>query len=735
MKPIQGPNRFLSSPRLKDAAESTGVKPVPKDEIPALQEELYVASRGALEAYGKAEPTRENRRKLGRALSAANRISAYSIAANQGVLGPVGIAYLAAEVKREALELSNFKLDKNARVSSVETSPGSKNKAQTEWVDVPAGEFLFGPEKTKQELAAYRISKYPVTNRDFQQFVADTGYETQGNWQPPKDGYSEKSKEGNKPCVHVTFHDAKAYAKWAGGRLPTEQEWEKAARGTDGRLYPWGNEWRPEACNNEGSGLTTVDAHEKAGNVSPFGAVDMVGNAMEWVDSGTTRRPGAVLLKGGAWQNYRAPGADQLADAFGTVRHTSEYPDSTYAGFGFRIVTDEVPDKASGQAKPTSSPTPARKPVASLGELNKLEPTGPFTPDQGLSHEPPLDILTSVDMFSEPKPQQEEDGRLEDKIKKALARLSEGLSDTQNAPTNQLKNLSKVMRTAREMRPLGGSSDTKDVRDASNVLQGTANQLATLVGAASSGHVPLAAALSQLNDHQKKMVESAQVLDATPKTTLATDSDKKPADYLFDWIDVPAGKALVGRDNREVHLDDFQISKHPVTNDQFREFVESTEYEVEGGWRPPSDGQFESREHARLPVVDVSHNDARAFCEWAGCRLPEEEEWEKVARGTDGYTPKMNFVPSMVAAENGFMEPVDAISDDSPFGASGMIGNALEWVEGTTERRPGSVLLKGGAWSNGGTKPFTPERHSTDLPNSSYGGFGFRVARSSRPAS
>jgi hypothetical protein len=78
-------------------------------------------------------------------------------------------------------------------------------------------------------------------------------------------------------------------------------------------------------------------------------------------------------------------------------------------------------------------------------------------------------------------------------------------------------------------------------------------------------------------------------------------------------------------------------------------------------------------------------------------------------------------------ADSGLIETVDKATVDSPYGARGVIGNVLEWMKGTSERRPGSVLLKGGAWSNGGTKPFTPECHSTDLPNSSYGGFGFRV--------
>ncbi len=597
-------------------------------------------------------------------------------------------AWSAVEATKAFQQLKSFDLEGQGPVSAVATEK-PKTTHQTAWVDVPAGEFQFGPDKKKVDLPAYKISKYPVTNRDFDRFVQETGYETQGHWTPPEGGYGETDKEGNKPCVHVTFHDAQAYAKWAGGRLPTEQEWEKAARGTDGRLYPWGNDWRADACNNEGSGLSEVTAFEKAGNVSPFGAVDMVGNAMEWVDSGTTRRPGAVLLKGGAWQNYRAPGADQLADAFGTVRHTSEYPNSTYAGFGFRIVTDDLSAKSAESKLPTPTPSPQAAKTSS----------------------------------TEPEP-----GSLEAQLKEALKKVTQGIEQPGTQAQDSMVGLAKAVRSGRELRSLGGSSDTQASRKASDQLHSTANRVATLVAAVGTGHVPTAVALGALKGHEKTMVEAAKVLQSTPRTTLAEEG-KKPADSMFEWVEIPEGKALVGRDRREVHLDAFEVSKHPVTNDQFLDFVKATEYEIEGGWRPPEGDAYQDKETANEPVVNVSQHDARAFCEWAGCRLPEEAEWEKAARGDDGKTFSLPFVTSLLVADSGVIEPVESVKETSPYGVKGMIGNVLEWVEGSTERRPGSVLLKGGAWSNGGPKPFTPERHSTDLPNSSYGGFGFRVAR------
>lgn len=707
MRPIDKRERVFQSPFLRKTAQKVGQgELVPKQEIPSLQKELYVASRRAIEAYSNADQTRENRRKLGKALSAANRLAAVTVSASAGLGGQLAYAWSNLEVAKALEVLDSFEMERKATGVRVTSDPPTSSSQKTAWVDVPAGEFQFGPEKKRVDLPSFRISKYPVTNRDFERFVSETGYETQGNWAPPKDGYAEDDKDGNKPCVHVTFHDAQAYAKWAGGRLPTEQEWEKAARGTDGRLYPWGDDWRPGACNNESGGLSEVTAFEKAGNISPYGAVDMVGNAMEWVNSGTTRRPGAVLLKGGAWQNYRSPGADQLADPFGTVRHTSEYPDSTYAGFGFRIVTDDVSPAGSG-----AQPENATSPIVTLSEPTTSKPVGHGGPSQ-------------------PEP-----GSLEAQIRDALSKVGEGISKDGKTAQETLLGLAKAVRTGREMRSLGGASDTKESRKASDQLHGIANQVATLVAAVATGHTPTAIALGALKTHEKTMVEAAKVLQDTPRTSLASDQQEKPADRMFGWVEIPAGKALVGRDNKEVQVDAFEISKHPVTNDQFLEFVKATEYEVEGGWRAPESDAYKDKEIANQPVVDVSHHDARAFCEWAGCRLPEEVEWEKAARGQDGKTYSLPFVTSLQVADSGVIEPVEKVRESSPYGVKGMIGNVLEWVEGSTERRPGSVLLKGGAWSNGGPKPFTPERHSTDLPNSSYGGFGFRVARDKPPVS
>jgi len=178
-------------------------------------------------------------------------------------------------------------------------------------VHVPAGSFLMGstaeqvrqaiasglPEnfaKAEQpqhsvELGTYRIGRYPVTNAEYQAFVQETGREPPQHW----DGESYPEGKDGHPVVNVSWHDAVAYCQWLSQksgklyRLPTEAEWEKAARGTDGRIYPWGNEWDETKLNSaEGEpGDTTPVGQYSPGGDSPYGAADMAGNVWEWTRS------------------------------------------------------------------------------------------------------------------------------------------------------------------------------------------------------------------------------------------------------------------------------------------------------------------------------------------------------------------------------------------------------------------------------------------------------------------
>ena len=157
-------------------------------------------------------------------------------------------------------------------------------------VYVPAGEFLMGsldddPDADDDErpqhtvyLDAFWIDRTEVTNAQYRHCVES------GTCQAPRYWEDDDLNVPDQPVMEVSWHDAQAYAAWVGGRLPTEAEWEKAARGTDGRIYPWGNS-APDCSKANYAGCTgnplPVGSHPEG--ASPYGALEMAGNVQEWV--------------------------------------------------------------------------------------------------------------------------------------------------------------------------------------------------------------------------------------------------------------------------------------------------------------------------------------------------------------------------------------------------------------------------------------------------------------------
>ena len=158
---------------------------------------------------------------------------------------------------------------------------------------------------------AFYIDKTEVTNEQYKEFVDSTGHPAPAGW---ADG-AYPAGDARKPVVNVSHDDASAYAKWAGKRLPTETEWEKAARGVDGRFYPWGSGWDKKFARHlyePDAGAVNVGSYP--GYASPYGCLDMLGNVMEWTDSRFEPYPGslktpdelpfgaqAYVRRGGAW--------------------------------------------------------------------------------------------------------------------------------------------------------------------------------------------------------------------------------------------------------------------------------------------------------------------------------------------------------------------------------------------------------------------------------------------------
>jgi formylglycine-generating enzyme required for sulfatase activity len=210
-------------------------------------------------------------------------------------------------------------------------------------------------------LEPYRIARYPVTNAEYEVFVNATGHMPPPHWT----GGKAPADELTLPVVHISWHDANTYAQWARGRLPTEAEWEKAARGADGRIYPWGNEFEPAA--DQGTSLL-ADQLTPVGNrpaaVSPYGVHEVAGNVWEWTTDwyqpyeGNTHRDSDYgkkhkVLRGGSWLEVRDETASRY---FRCANRLHAPPNYTASNIGFRCVRDVAPTHLNPDAAGKETP-------------------------------------------------------------------------------------------------------------------------------------------------------------------------------------------------------------------------------------------------------------------------------------------------------------------------------------------------------------------------------------------
>ncbi len=192
--------------------------------------------------------------------------------------------------------------NKSSEAGVVKTEPYSLVEVDAmltaeQWVDInmlitiPAGPFKMGSDQQRTsaqnrpqheiDLAAYRIDKYPTTNIQYGRFVAEASYRTPVDW---VNGRVPKGKELH-PVTMVSWYDASNYCTWANKRLPTEAEWEKAARGTDGRRWPWGEDMDAKRLNTYYSVGATTAVITYNNGASPYGVMDMAGNVSQWIET------------------------------------------------------------------------------------------------------------------------------------------------------------------------------------------------------------------------------------------------------------------------------------------------------------------------------------------------------------------------------------------------------------------------------------------------------------------
>jgi len=203
-----------------------------------------------------------------------------------------------------------------ATISEKQNVFAEDSKAPENMVLVPGGKFLYGENKKETSLKAFYIDKYEVTNEDYKKIKTEHAF---------------PSKEGKYPVREMSWFDADEYCKGAGKRLPTEEEWEKAARGTTGRKYPWGEKFEAKATNTAEAGgkVAAVGSFEKG--VSPYGVHDMAGNVWEWTDSWFGADKKYRVMRGGS---YFEPG-ESMAQVTKKLR---SIPDDIHEYLGFRCV-------------------------------------------------------------------------------------------------------------------------------------------------------------------------------------------------------------------------------------------------------------------------------------------------------------------------------------------------------------------------------------------------------------
>jgi len=246
---------------------------------------------------------------------------------------------------------------------------GTVQSMDPDMVLIPAGEFIMGSDdvdasgksqefgfnepmylaehpKHKANLPAYYIDKYEVTNAKFKQFLVSLGQYTPEQLQTIYERL--KMTQDNLPVRIVTWFIAKQYCESLGKRLPTEAEWEKAARGINGLEYPWGNEWHPDYLNagEEEQDLMPVGSYEKG--KSPYGVYDMAGNVMEWTADWYEAYPGSEyhspfygqkhrVVRGGGWGGV---GHYVIPYYFRTAYRYNYPPDKAFNDVGFRCAQD-----------------------------------------------------------------------------------------------------------------------------------------------------------------------------------------------------------------------------------------------------------------------------------------------------------------------------------------------------------------------------------------------------------
>jgi formylglycine-generating enzyme required for sulfatase activity len=660
-------------------------------------------------------------------------------------------------------------------------------------VRIDKGVFLVGldtPDANhaafqQANLTAFWIDQYEVTNAQYAKFVSETGEPSPVGWAagtfPP--GHD------NRPVQGVTWDQAADYCTWTRKRLPTEAEWEVAARGPEGDLYPWGNKEDSVKLGNE-----TYDVGSVSANRSRYGVFDMAGNVWEWVD--VPYAPvddGNRVLRGGA--------SGFLKDmAYRLVGSPNE--GTMIAAAGFRCAAPQVSGQTAVSTALPIAPTQLAAGVLYQDEFadpNSGWPVGTesnytfgYHP-QSFYH---LQVAAANDRLVVTR----------DLGFSNFAVETDVLVDHTNVPTliGNFRYGLAVRRSGENYYAFTISPSTgtwqavKHSASGPTVLdEGTDDTLQDLIGVDNlrveanganftfsiNGNV-----VTQFDDAEYAAGEIGFIAETVDETlihihyasitiheveevavaptpsvtqapvateTLAPTEAVAPTATATlppapeGMVLIPAGFFQMGSttgfaDERPEHpvlLDAFYMDIYEVTNVKYRECVNA------GGCTPSGSSRRDNPAFDNYPVAVISWTQADAYCAWAGKRLPAEAEWEYAASGPENFTwPWGNqFSPSLSAASAPDVQPVGSYPDGaSPFGMFDMAGNVTEWVKDAydqnfyadspasnplNEAKIATRVYRGGSYGNTDGAFYTTSRRYAKSSSFADVDIGFRCAQ------
>jgi serine/threonine-protein kinase len=686
-----------------------------------------------------------------------------------------------------------------AEVEPVKTEVETATSGREGMVRVPGSTYAVGvdtgtrdhAELQQVELAPFWLDLREVTNSRYAEFLTETGNPPPSSWS----GDSYPSGEDQHPVRGVTWEQAAAYCEWQSKRLPSEAEWEVAARGEDGRLYPWGDNLQAVELPRVG----TYPVGTKLTNQSAFGLLDMAGNVWEWVD-----QPYAPLADDN-FRLLRGGSNDFLKDMAFRLQGAPNIP-TMVASAGIRCAADLRPDELDQEGATTRSDGIILE--DSFGDPGSGWPIlaegtylfGYHPPDYyhvevrtaedytALSREPEVgDVTVETEVIVESTNTPEGDFR----YGLALRRISpiEFYAFTVSPRTNKwavLKSSASGLLTLDEGAVTSLQGLTPKVSDLLRVhAEGDQftfsinNEVVSQVTDAdfASGEVGFFVqtfAEDRAHIHFDQLlvreIDASGVSELEPEgsaeqtVTIAetgagqeAEQDEFAGTLPPGMVKIPAGTFLMGsttgepdeQPEHEVTLEAFTMDIFEVSNRQYRQCVEA------GGCTPPGSpdsatikNYFNNPAYDHYPVLNVNWDQAQAYCQFYGKRLPTEAEWEFAAGGPNNlvYPWGNDFIAEITAAPVDEVLPVDAFPEAaSPFGLVQMAGNAGEWVldvfdpdfyansprtnplstSGPTDER----IYRGGTFGSTNPGYYTTSRRFMDKRGAQKVWIGFRCAQ------